>query len=64
MPLPIPVVLPLAMAVVVFFTPSKLWRPRLLAATAAAHFAVTVAILGGAAETRADAPACWRPSAP
>ena len=30
---PLPVVLPLAMAVVVFFTPSKRWRPRLLAAT-------------------------------
>jgi hydrogenase-4 component F len=42
---PIPVVLPLLMAVVVFYTPSKRWRPRLLAATAAAHFAVTVALL-------------------
>jgi hydrogenase-4 component F len=33
------------MAVVVFFTPSKRWRPRLLAATAAAHFALTVSVL-------------------
>ena len=51
---PAPILLPLAMAVVVFFTPSKRWRPRLLAATAAAHLALTVAILyagpeGGAA---------------
>jgi len=42
---PLPVVLPLALAVVVFFTPSKRWRPRLLAATAAAHLALTVATL-------------------
>jgi hydrogenase-4 component F len=42
---PVPVVLPLAMAVAVFLTPSKRWRPRLLAATAAAHFAATVALL-------------------
>jgi hydrogenase-4 component F len=40
---PLPIVVPLAMAVVVFFTPSKRWRPILLAATAAAHFALTVA---------------------
>ena len=46
---PIPIVLPLLMAVVVFYTPSRHWRPRLLAATAAAHFAVTVAILAGMA---------------
>lgn len=46
---PIPVILPLLMAVVVFYTPSRHWRPRLLAATAAAHFAVTVAILAGMA---------------
>jgi hydrogenase-4 component F len=44
---PIPVALPLLMAVVVFYTPSKRWRPRLLAATAAVHFGVTVAILAG-----------------
>jgi hydrogenase-4 component F len=48
-PPPIPVVLPLLMAVVVFYTPSRRWRPRLLAATAAAHFAVTAAILAGMA---------------
>jgi hydrogenase-4 component F len=42
---PVPVVLPLAMAVAVFLTPSKRWRPRLVAATAAAHFAATVALL-------------------
>jgi hydrogenase-4 component F len=41
----LPILLPLAMALVVFATPSKRWRPRLLAATAAAHFASTVAIL-------------------
>jgi hydrogenase-4 component F len=41
--------------VVVFSTPSKRWRPRLLAATAAAHFAVTVAVLGAAAPARAGA---------
>ncbi|MBZ0111452.1 MAG: hydrogenase [Thermoanaerobaculia bacterium] len=40
-----PILLPLVMAVVVFFTPSKRWRPRLLAATAVAHFALTVALL-------------------
>jgi hydrogenase-4 component F len=59
---PIPVVLPLLMAVVVFLTPSKLWRPRLLAATAAVHGAVTAAILVKAAPApagqwlRLDAP--------
>jgi hydrogenase-4 component F len=50
-----PVLLPLAMAVVVFLTPSKLWRPRLLAATAVAHFAATVAILAGDAPAGAGA---------
>jgi hydrogenase-4 component F len=44
---PIPVVLPLAMAVVVFLTPSKRWRPRLLAGTAAVHFVVTAGLLSG-----------------
>ncbi len=59
---PLPVVLPLLMAVVVFLTPSKRWRPRLLAATAAAHLAVTATILGGStaagggAWLRLDAP--------
>ncbi|HLF57809.1 MAG TPA: proton-conducting transporter membrane subunit [Thermoanaerobaculia bacterium] len=51
----VPVLLPLAMAVVVFLTPSKLWRPRLLAATAAAHFAATVAIVAGEAPAGAGA---------
>jgi hydrogenase-4 component F len=51
---PVPIILPLAMAVVVFFTPSKLWRPRLLAATAAAHFAWSAAILAGAAPVRTN----------
>jgi hydrogenase-4 component F len=51
---PVPIILPLAMAVVVFFTPSKLWRPRLLAATAAAHFAWSAAILAGAAPARTN----------
>ncbi len=41
----LPVLLPLLMAAVVYFTPSKVWRPRLLAATALAHLAVTVGIL-------------------
>lgn len=50
---PIPVVLPLLMAVVVFSTPSKRWRPRLVAATAAAHCAVTAVLLA----TEAPAPA-------
>jgi hydrogenase-4 component F len=45
MPLPLPILLPLAMAVVVFLTPSKVWRPRLLAATAAAHSAATTLLL-------------------
>ena len=53
--LPVPVIFPLAMAVVVFLTPSKVWRPRLLAATAAAHCAVTVALLGAAAPAGAGA---------
>jgi hydrogenase-4 component F len=43
---PVPVILPLVMAVVVFFTPSRRWRPRLLAATAAAHCAASLAIVG------------------
>jgi hydrogenase-4 component F len=38
---PLPIVIPLVMAVVVFFTQSKRWRPRLLAATALAHLAVS-----------------------
>ena len=42
---PLPILLPLVMAVVVFFTPSRTWRPRLLAATALAHFALTVSTL-------------------
>jgi hydrogenase-4 component F len=60
--LPLPVVLPLAMAVVVFLTPSKRWRPRLLAATAAAHLTATVGVLrdrpapGAGAWLRLDAP--------
>ena len=41
----LPVVLPLAMAVVVFLTPSKSWRPRLLALTALAHFLLTIQAL-------------------
>jgi hydrogenase-4 component F len=43
---PLPVILPLAMAVIVFLTPSKLWRPRLVAATAAGHFVITLSLLG------------------
>ena len=42
---PLPIVLPLAMAVVVFLTQSKRWRPRLLALTALAHSALTLAAL-------------------
>ncbi len=38
----LPVLLPLAMAVVVFFTPGKRWRPRLMAVTAAVHLALTM----------------------
>jgi hydrogenase-4 component F len=60
---PLPIVLPLAMAVVVFFTPSKRWRPRLLAVTALVHFASTVATLAappagaaGGGWLRLDAP--------
>lgn len=58
----LPVLLPLAMSVVVFFLPSKRWRPRLLAATAVAHFALTLSVLAsparaGASEwLRLDAP--------
>lgn len=36
-----PIFLPLGMALVTFATPSKLWRPRLVALTAAAHTALT-----------------------
>jgi hydrogenase-4 component F len=46
--------LPLTMAVVVFLTPSKSWRPRLLAATAVAHFALTVATLAAPAPRGAN----------
>lgn len=59
---PFPIVVPLAMAVLVYFTPSRRWRPRLLAATALAHFALTVQALaspatGNSAEwLRLDAP--------
>ncbi|HNU81894.1 MAG TPA: proton-conducting transporter membrane subunit [Thermoanaerobaculia bacterium] len=35
--LPLPVVVPLALAVAVYLTPSRLWRPRLLALGAAIH---------------------------
>lgn len=57
-----PILLPLAMAVVTFYTPSKRWRPRLLAGTAVAHFALTLGALAspvaaGAGEwLRLDAP--------
>ncbi len=50
-----PILLPLAMAVVVFFTPSKRWRPRLLAATAVAHFALTLQALASPVEAGAGA---------
>ena len=55
-PLPplLPIVLPLAMAVVVFFTPSKRWRPRLLAATAVAHSALTLAVVASPPSGRAS----------
>lgn len=59
---PFPVVVPLAMALVVFFTPSRRWRPRLLAATALVHFALTVQVLASPAPAssgewlRLDAP--------
>lgn len=46
---PFPIVVPLTMAVLVFFTPSRRWRPRLLAATALAHFALTVQALASPA---------------
>jgi hydrogenase-4 component F len=49
----LPILLPLAMAIVVFFTPSKRWRPRLLAATAAAHFGLTVSVLSRPASAAA-----------
>ena len=35
--LPLPVVVPLALAVAVYLTPSRLWRPLLLALGAAIH---------------------------
>jgi len=54
--LPIPVILPLVMAVVVFFTPSRRWRPRLLAATATAHLALTIVLLGSPAQA---GPGAW-----
>jgi hydrogenase-4 component F len=57
-----PILLPLVMAVVVFVTPSKLWRPRLFAATATAHFALTVSAL--AAPTPAAAGGWLRLDAP
>lgn len=40
-----PILLPLAMAVIVFLTPSKRWRPRLLAVTATVHLALTVELV-------------------
>jgi hydrogenase-4 component F len=49
----LPIVLPLFMAVVVFATQSKRWRPRLLAATATAHFALTVRALSVPGEAAA-----------
>lgn len=39
------ILLPLVMAVVTFFTPSRIWRPRLVAATAAAHALLTAGVL-------------------
>lgn len=42
---PLPVLLPLAMAIAVFLTPSKVWRPRLLAATALGHCLLTAAAI-------------------
>lgn len=59
---PLPVLVPLAMAVVVFLVPSKRWRPRLVAATAAVHLALTARLLAApapppdAAWLRLDAP--------
>ena len=47
------VLLPLVMAVITFFTPSKRWRPRLVAATALAHALLT----GGALAAQARQPA-------
>ena len=40
-----PIWLPLAMAVVTFFVPAKRWRPRLVAATAVVHAALTLRVL-------------------
>lgn len=56
---PLPILLPLALAVVVFFTPSKRWRPRLLAATAVAHFALTVATLAAPAAAIPGGAGAW-----
>lgn len=53
---PLPVLLPLVMAVATFLTPSKLWRPRLVAVTAVAHLVATLAELGGSA---AGSPGAW-----
>ena len=58
---PLPIVLPLFMAVVVFFTQSKRWRPRLLAVTAAGHSVATFRALtvpgdAGSSWLRLDAP--------
>ncbi|HEX9670902.1 MAG TPA: proton-conducting transporter membrane subunit [Thermoanaerobaculia bacterium] len=50
------VLLPLAMAVVTFATPSKRWRPRLVAATAVAHAALTAGIVAAPARL---APGRW-----
>jgi hydrogenase-4 component F len=60
----LPILLPLAMAVVVFLTPSKLWRPRLLAVTALAHFLLTVALLAGRADVDAGIGGWLRLDAP
>jgi len=54
-----PIVLPLVMAVVVFLTPSKRWRPRILAATAAVHFALTVAVVRRPSGGAGGADAGW-----
>lgn len=56
---PAPIALPLIMALVVFALPSKRWRPRILAATAAAHFAVTVALVRGPSARPAAGAGAW-----
>ena len=53
---PLPILLPLVMAVAVFFTPSKRWRPRLLAATALAHCASSLLAISGGGQA---APSAW-----